>query len=71
MTARVQLDQWCGLSSISMKVFRYLVRNPSNCSVCMHHQAAMLLPTQFGHGNATALKVLKSDDHSDLYTVFG
>ena len=36
-----------------------------------HDQAAMLRPTQFGHGNATALKVLKSADHSGLYTVFG
>ena len=31
----------------------------------------MLWPTQFGHGNATALKVLKSADDSGLYTVFG
>ena len=44
MTARVQLDRWCGLSSIPMKVFRSLVRNPSNCSVCMHYQAAILCP---------------------------
>ena len=36
-----------------------------------HYQAAMLRPTQLGHGNATALKVLKSADHSGLYTVFG
>ena len=71
MTARVQLDRWCGLSSISKKVFRSLVRNPSSCSVCMHYQGAMLCPTQFGHGNATALKVPKSADHSGLYTVFG
>ena len=26
--------------------------------------------SQFGHGNATALKVLKSADHPGLYTVF-
>ena len=25
----------------------------------------------YGHGKATALKVLKSADHSGLYTVFG
>ena len=45
MTSRVQLDRWCwGLSSISIKVLRSLLRNPSNCSVCMHYQAAILCP---------------------------
>ena len=44
MTARVQLDRWCGLSSISIKVLRSLVRNPSNCSVCMHYEAAIRCP---------------------------
>ena len=52
-----------------MKVLPSLVRNPTNCSVCLRCQAALLCP--FGHGKATALKVLKSADHSGLYTVFG
>ena len=43
MTARVQLDRWCG-SIININESSSLVRNPSNCSVCMHYQAAILCP---------------------------
>ena len=71
MTARVQLDRWCGAivkinessSLLGAKSFQLLGMHAlSGCDTMSY---------SFGHGKATALKVLKSADHSGLYTLFG
>ena len=71
MTAHVQLDRWCGAilninSSSSLLCAKSLqllgMYALSGCDTVSY---------PFGHGKATALKVLKSADHSGLYTVFG
>ena len=71
MTARVQLDRWCGAilninetsSLLSAKSLQLLGKHAlSGCDT-------MTYPV--GHGKATALKALTSADHSGLYTVIG
>ena len=71
MTARVQLDRWCGAilninessSLVGAKFLQLLGMHAlSGCDTVSY---------PLGHGKATALKVLKSADQSGLYTVFG
>jgi len=71
LTARVQLDRWCGA-----------ILNFIDSSSLLGTKSIQLLGTHavsgcntvsypFGHGKPMTLKVLKYADHSGLYTAFG
>ena len=71
MTARVQLDRWCG-AILNINESSSLLGAKSLQLLGMHALSGCdNVSYSFGHGKATALKVLKSADHSGLYTVFG
>ena len=71
LTACVQLDRWCGAILNTNESSSVLgAKSPQLFS--MHALSGCdTVSCPFGRGKATALKVLKSADHSDLYTVFG
>ena len=71
MTARVQLDRWCG-AILNVNESSSLLGAISLQLLGMHALSGCdTVSYPFGHGKATVLKVLKSADHSGLYTVFG
>ena len=71
ITARVQLDRWCG-AILNINESSSLLGANSLQLLCMHaFSGCDSVSYPFGHGKATALKVLKSADHSGLYSVFG
>ena len=71
ITARVQLDRWYG-AILNINESSSLLGATSLQLLGMHALSGCdTVSYPFGHGKATALKVLKSVDHSGLYTVFG
>ena len=71
MTARVQLDRWCG-AILNINESSSLLGAKSLQLLGMHALSGCdTVSYPFGQGKVTALKVLKSADHSGLYTVFG
>ena len=71
MTARVQLNRCCG-AILNVNESSLLIGAKSLQLLGMHALSGFdTVSFLFGHGKATALKVLKSADHADLYTVFG
>ena len=71
MTAGVQLNRWCGVIFSINEISSFLGAK-SHQVLGMHALSGCdTVSYPFGHGKAIALKVLKSADHSGLYTVFG
>ena len=71
MAARVQLNRWCGAILNNNESYS-LLGAKSLQLLGMHALSGCdTVSFPFGHGKATALKVLKSADHSGLYAVFG
>ena len=71
MTARVQLDRWCG-AIITIHESSSLIGAKSLQLFGMHALSGCdNVSYPFGHCKTTALKVLKSADHSGLNTLFG
>ena len=71
MTTRVLLDRWCG-AMLNINESSLLLGAKSLQLFGMHVLSGCdTVSYPLGHSKATALKVLKSADHSGLYTVFG
>ena len=65
------IDRWCG-AIININESSSLLGAKSLQLLGMHALSSCdTVSYPFGHGKATALNVLKSADHSGLYSVFG